>query len=263
MTTNTTPAEENCSPEQMNLLHAARQLREFQLAWIRSAQEIAMLTTEKKGAEAALEDAELELAEADLAFASTRVKVLRLIRTNRHHSTISLDLHQNHGNPREDLWRICATGSDEEIVAAALKLGEHDARIWENSEPYKKAQEDLRQAHEEMAVVSAARRQAVQKRGKAKAAVQAATEAVQEAYRRQPVDGCGYFELESNVVRAAASMTGTLDKQFAYSYCGMKELGITGPGLDLPSERMTPEEQARYWEQHGYSAKKAPGRDDE
>lgn len=263
MTTNTTPVDENCSPEKTILLHAARQLREFQLSWIRSAQEIARLSTEKKSTEAALEDAELELAEADLAFATTRVKVLRLIRTNRHHSAVNLDLYQNHGNPREDLWRTCATGSDEEIIAAALKLGEHDARIWENSEPYKEAQEALRLAHEEMAVVSSARRQAVQKRGKAKAALLAATEALQDAERRQPAEGLHHYELQGAVVRAAASMTGTLEKQFAYSYCGMKDLGVSGPGLELPSDRLSPEDQARYWEEHGYSAKKAPGRDEE
>ncbi len=271
MTTTTTgdPNVQNTQPAptqdelKQNLLTAAANLREHQLAWIRSAQHIAGLEMKKKQADATVEDSELELAEADAAFATTRLKVLRLIREKRKYSAVSSDLHQNHGDPRDDIWRICATGSADDILAAAAALGELDEKKWNNGQLLTTAELALTAAHEEMTVVSATRRTAVQKRGKAKAEAQAAGEDLQQARNEQPVEGFGYYELLNAVVRAAAAITGTGEKQYAYSYVFTKDLGITGPGLELPSEKMSPEDQARYWELVGYGAKRAPSRDDE
>lgn len=260
----TTP---NDQPDQnqlkQNLLTAARNLRDFQLAWIRSAQKIDALETKKNQAETHLEDTELELAEADAVFATTRLKVLRLIREKRRLDMINLDLYLNRGNPRNDLWRTCATGSDDEIMEAAIKLGEHDLPLWENGQLLTKAQYDLPAAHEELAAASVVRRAAVQKRGKAKAALQAATEALQAAQNEQPIESCAFFELESKVVHAAAAITGTGDKQYAFSYVYTKDLGITGPGLEIPGEQWSIEKQARYRETSGYGSKPAPSREEE
>jgi hypothetical protein len=117
MTTTTTDDQnvQNSQPAptqdqlKQDLLTAAGNLREHQLAWIRSAQHIAALEMKKKQADTTLEDTELELAEADLAFSTTRLKVLRLIREKRKYTAIRADLYQNHGDPRNDLWRTCAT----------------------------------------------------------------------------------------------------------------------------------------------------------
>ncbi|CAN5669731.1 hypothetical protein BH10CYA1_BH10CYA1_42040 [soil metagenome] len=246
MTTNTALLEDQTEQLKHNLIEAAGKLRAHQLDWIRSAacflQEIAALETYKKQAEAALEDAELKLAVTDAAFTATRLKVLRLIREKRHYSMISVDLDQNHGNPRNDLWRICATGSDEEVIAAALKLGQHDLLIWENRQLLNAADAALSAAREEMSVVSITRRAAVQQRGKARANIQTALDQLHKAHCEQRVETSGaFFYLESNVVSAAAALSGTGDKLFAYSFAPTNELGIIAPGLELPGgNKMTP-----------------------
>ncbi len=243
------------------LLEAARKLREHQHSFIHAAQAIAVVETKKRQAEAVLSDAELELAEADAIYATTRLKVLQLIREKRRLGVIKTTEFQK-PDVRVELWRICATGTDEEIIAMSAKYGEQTRRLRKVVQAHSNADADLRQSHEDLAAASTARKTAVQKRGKAKAELQDVEAELNTARTKQPAESLGMFELEKAVVDAACALTGTSEMQYTYSYAYTPDLGISGPGLELPRSEPTAEDNERFWEQHGYGAKREPAREE-
>lgn len=250
-------------PKTEKLLAAALALREYQLSFIRASQAIAVVELKKKGLEAVLSDAEFELAEADALYANTRLKVLRLIREKRRLEIIQTMQYPHAPAARTELWRLCATGSPEEIIAAANHYSATTSAYWEAVQPKNKAEQELNDAHEALAAASTARKAAVQKRGKAKAAVQAVEAELIAALRARPLESVDMFALEQAVTNAALEMNGTSDREFSYSYENTADLGITGPGLELPkADDSDPETVVRYWERHAYGRKPEPAREE-
>lgn len=243
------------------MLEAARKLKEHCHAFVAGQHAIAAKQRGRMTALNALEDAEFDLAKADAEYTSARLKVLTLMREKRQIAIQEQLLWQSEGRPLEAFWRVCATGTDEEIVAAAEEFGEstrkhHALRLQETA-----LHTELETAHAALSAASSARKAAVQKRGKAKADLQAADQALQAEHTNQP-NYHAVYRFQDVVMDLAYQFTGTYDMRVANSFCNIKDLGLAGPGLELPPETMSPEEVVRYQDDHGFGRKRAPDRED-
>ncbi|MCA9801411.1 MAG: hypothetical protein KC777_05465 [Cyanobacteria bacterium HKST-UBA02] len=208
-----------------NVIAAAAALAEAQIKNIRARARQAEVEADKSRLEDELEVAELELAEADLAFATTRVALLKALKAKK--ERIPCD-DCNAVNARVELWAVAASGDPEAILLAARKYGEKAHAYFVDAREREALETSIADLREKLKSAGEERTAAVRKRGKLRAAIKALATELGELYGAT-VESIGFFDLEKALADAAHELTGTMDERFAYSYVYTPDLPITLP----------------------------------
>lgn len=207
------------------VIEAAAALAQAQIKNIRARARQAEAEADKSRLEDELEVAELELAEADLAFATTRVALLKALKTKKDRVPCD-DI--NAEKARVELWAVAASGDPEAILIAARKYGEKAHAYFVDSRERQALDATIADLRERLKVAGEERTAAVRKRGKLRAAVETLNKELGELYDAT-VESIAFFDLEKALTDAAHELTGTMDERFAYSYVYTPDLPITLP----------------------------------
>ncbi len=222
------------------LLAAAHKMRERTKIWIRAQHELAELQSREHSAQIELKDIDLELAKYDAELTNARLSVLKLkqqLRKQRIEKTAN-----GISNTRRDFWRICVEGSDDEIIAAAVRLGEADTSYFVAVRACQAAEEALEKARQDFDAILQARSAVAEKQAAVRETLKEIQGRCAEVYCEQQI-----FGLESATAAAAIDLTETSDKQFAFSFVEIQDLGLTKPEFLLPASPMPNAEGIEYY----------------
>jgi hypothetical protein len=221
--------------EEQAVLDAAQALGTVQLAELRHIRRLKAADEHKLLTATQLEDAEVELAAADVAYASVNYTVLLLKQRLRNLDPVALEAYIARDRSRELLWTVASSPDQDLILRAAESYGECSRIRARHAQEERCLKEELAAAQEALRVAGQTRKLVVQKRGKAKAeaesAAAAATQCRDEYGRRfyNSFGSEGSFGAEGNLVDAAHVLTGTFDLRTAYSFTETSSLPIQLP----------------------------------
>lgn len=209
------------------MLEAARTLSAQLLQEAKTDKQQALVGQNLMQAKAALEEAEFELAFADMQFGAARYHAMSCDRARKGAKLNAVPCAEMTAliAARKHLWTVGIDGNDEAILEAARSYGEKTTAFWLLHEERNKLEADWAAAVEAQRIAGEARKEAVQKRGRARWALQQA-EAEQCSFYKQLKFVPNEFAAQDALHQAAALLTGTQDQGFAFSYLKVQDLDV-------------------------------------
>lgn len=226
------------SEKELAVLAAARMLAALQNNQEAGSRQEAAVNANEAAKKAAFEEADFELARADLAYAAARFTSMDCKRRAAAMEVEWMEKYSASEDARRDLWRLAHSGDEELILSTARDYGAKLEIFWEIRSVKGELEEKQRAAEQALKDAGEERKAAVQKRGRAKADLEAAAQERETFYRT--LKYVCIFGGERELADAAHDLTGTGDKHCAYSYMDTKDLGLTFPDelevVELPGE---------------------------
>ncbi len=200
---------------EQNLLKAARALGAHQIDELRAIKN-------KNHSAVLLEEAEFELAEADVVYSAAKISLHTSTRRQQSLKDENQAKSQNTEQTRQHLWTVSSSPDDAVIIAAAHQYGEAVRDYWTHRQEREQSFRTHARAQEALKVAAEAHQAAELKRSQAKA------EAEHYAALALKLSVLGNA-LEGSVTDAANALTDTLEMRCAYSYVNTADLPIVLP----------------------------------
>jgi hypothetical protein len=218
------------------LIKAAHKFASYRRGYVKASGNRISVLRNKKIASMELFEAEAQLAEADVQYALARLKVVQLLQQLRQLAPESGKWGSLTEAARQNLWRIAATGSQAQVVAAAQRFGEASRTLaqFRQQQVIREATLGTLQTAEGARQETFSQREnALQKRNDLQKKWQAAVDDYNAVYNQQTV--AELLALERNLVTSAAQFTDTESIQALYNCSSLEQLGLAAEGLDSPS----------------------------